>query len=587
MIQKLAKLGKIIPEDMFPDNPLGLNLEYEVENIVFLNFKLDSSDVWKFSGISIEDYSKSYVEKYLMKSAKGRQTSEFPTIDVYSINEFKNDLGEIDLRDSKYGKKFIYILEKNRSHFEGIIEELKTNDNIKTEMESRLKDFTRFAFSLKLEGYYIGEYPVFNEVIQRLKDKTGKKEYYLYKGKKYEASNKLCSITNENKHTIWGYVSPYEFYAVKTELAAVPGGFDARFAWKNFPVSPKGAEYLERAQKFLEKYLDFRFCGYSYFLVPERVLEIDADIDFLEYIQEFKKFCITREGVSNKSLETDLIDLLAEKNNAANYTLFFYEKNNSEFKILASIEDVFPSYARKIHSAKKESEDHSIFKQLGKKDQYDLSFTFRHIKEFVPEQAAFLEIVRSIFMQKKIDNDYLIRRVVNKFQTDFAKDELYPTTVLKAILIFKLLQKLHLIPQTKPTEEVTMNNKYEHFFEEHSEFFNSGDSATKKAVFLEGVLIQKLLSIQYQERNATPFRSRLNSLKLNEKIIKRLLPEAIEKLEQYGKNYYRELEESISHYLLTSKFELSDNEISFYFTMGMNLAKEFKTEKENQTNSGE
>lgn len=182
-------------------------------------------------------------------------------------------------------------------------------------------------------------------------------------------------------------------------------------------------------------------------------------------------------------------------------------------------------------------------------------------------------------MQKSIDFDYLLGRMVNRFQADFANDELYLTTPLKSFLILKMLQKLTLIQQTKTTDGVIMDNKYENFFEEHDEFFSS---ATKKAVFLEGVLAQKLLNIQYQERKATPFRNRLNSLKMKEKIIKRLLPEITEKLEQYDKNYYRELEEVISEYLLHAKFEISDDELSFYFTMGMNLANKFKTEEKEE-----
>lgn len=579
MIQKLAKLGKYIPEDMFPYNPLGLSLDYEVEDIVFIHFS-HTDEAWRYSGISVEKYSKAYAHKYLMKTAKGMATSNFPTLDIFSIDGLKKN-GAIDLKESKYGKKLTYILEKHRPLFDGMINELEQNAEIASEIENRLKDFNRFALSIKINGNYIGEAPEFQETLEQFKAQIGNPDYYTYGKKIYEEHNKLCSVTNKIEPKIWGYVSPYKFYAVKTEYGAVPGGFDARTAWKNFPVSPTGAAYLERAQKFIEQYLSFRFCGYNYFLVPEKVLPLGDEEDFIDYIQDFNRFCLTKEGAANNQLEEDLIDLLKEKSNSASYTLFFYEKNNSEFKILASIEDIFPSYAKQIHDAKQIAEEHSIFKGLAKKKElYDLKFAFAHIKEFVPEQASFLEIVRSIFMQKTIDYSYLLGRIVTKFRTDFANNELYTVTVLKAFLLLKLLKKLNLFQQIKATNEVIMDNKYEHFFEEHKEFFNSGDAATKKAVFLEGVLVQNLLNIQYQERNATPFRSRLNSLKLNEKIVKRLLPEAIEKLEQYGKNYYKELEATISQYLLKANFALSDNELSFYFTMGMNLAKEFKPEKE-------
>jgi len=586
MIQKLAKLGKIIPEDMFPDNPLGLNLDFKMEYVVFLEFNYQNEH-WGFNGVTIEEFKKSQSDKYLIQTSSGNFTPEFPSFPVYDFNDLKDDeAADINFKESKVGKRVLRCLKKYQKQFDGIKKHLIENENVKSELKEKTVDLDQALLSFKLDGSYIADSRWLEKKISKIAD-AGAKENYTFNNKKYEATDKLCSITNNVESTIWGYVSPYNFYAVKTELGSVPGGFDARTAWKNFPVSPKGVEYLARAEQFLKEYLRFRFCGINYFLVPERVLDIGDKGEFLDYIQDFKRFCLSKENGSNNRLEEDLIDLMKEKDNSASYTLFFYEENNAEFKILASVEDVFPSYTEKISFVKKSSENHRIFKGLKwKKEKYDLKFAFSHIKEFVPEQAAFLEIVRSIFMQKRIDFDYLLDRIISRFQTDFANDELYPTTVLKGVLILKLLLKLHLIQQPKTINEVIMDNKYESFFEEHSDFFNSGDSATKKAVFLEGVLVKWLLNIQLKKRDSTPFRSRLNSLRLNQKIIKRLLPEVIEKLNQYDTSY-QELEEAISQYLLKATFDISDNEISFYFTMGMNLAKEFKSDNENKNINGE
>ena len=121
-------------------------------------------------------------------------------------------------------------------------------------------------------------------------------------------------------------------------------------------------------------------------------------------------------------------------------------------------------------------------------------------------------------------------------------------------------------------------NDFEEFFKEHPLL----DDETKKALFLEGVLSKKLLNIQFTERSATPFRSRLNGLKIDEKIAKRLLPEMINKLEEYGKNYYVKIEKTIGEYMLDAKFKnYSVDELSYYFTLGMVLADSFKVEKEN------
>ena len=130
------------------------------------------------------------------------------------------------------------------------------------------------------------------------------------------------------------------------------------------------------------------------------------------------------------------------------------------------------------------------------------------------------------------------------------------------------------------SEEKEIKEKVELFFNKFSDFFNSN---AKKAIFLEGVLSQYLLNIQYQERKATPFRIKLKGLKLDEKQIKKLLPEIQNKLEEYGKNFYRDLESIISSYFVSSgrDWNISNDEISFYFVLGMNLSYQFKKEKDN------
>ena len=126
-----------------------------------------------------------------------------------------------------------------------------------------------------------------------------------------------------------------------------------------------------------------------------------------------------------------------------------------------------------------------------------------------------------------------------------------------------------------------MNHKFITFFDEHKDFFNS---SAKKSIFMLGVLTQFLLNIQYvDKKGATPFRNRLNGLKLNKEIIQRIFTEVIEKLEEYDKNYYKELEREIAGLLVQGGLEkLSNDEISFFFTLGMALNQEFKDHDEDK-----
>jgi CRISPR-associated protein Csh1 len=172
--------------------------------------------------------------------------------------------------------------------------------------------------------------------------------------------------------------------------------------------------------------------------------------------------------------------------------------------------------------------------------------------------------------------DFLTSRFMEKIRSEFLNDNWIEPLVLKSYKILLYLEKIHVLDRRRGTMKNYQNN-YEDFFRENPVF----DDAVKKALFLEGVLTQKLLNIQYQDRNSTPFRSRLNGLKIDEKVAKRLLPEIINKLEEYNKNYYRELEEIVGEYLLKSDFQkYSIDEMSYYFTLGMVLAKYFKFSNE-------
>ena len=117
------------------------------------------------------------------------------------------------------------------------------------------------------------------------------------------------------------------------------------------------------------------------------------------------------------------------------------------------------------------------------------------------------------------------------------------------------------------------DNTYRSFIETHNEIL---DSDAKIGIFLEGILTKKLLNIQYTDTKSTPFYNRLNGLKLNEKLVKRIFTEVINKLNEYDKNYYTKLEKLVSQYFINANFKaISDDEMSYFFVLGMNLADKF------------
>jgi len=128
-----------------------------------------------------------------------------------------------------------------------------------------------------------------------------------------------------------------------------------------------------------------------------------------------------------------------------------------------------------------------------------------------------------------------------------------------------------------------LSDKIENFFKGNEKTFYNAQS---KAAFLLGVLGKKLINIQNQERGSTPFIKQFKNLTMNERDIKALYPKIINKLQEYDKNYYQQLEEVISDYLILSgtNWSLSVDEINYYFVLGLTLHKleTFKTKKEEE-----
>ena len=129
-----------------------------------------------------------------------------------------------------------------------------------------------------------------------------------------------------------------------------------------------------------------------------------------------------------------------------------------------------------------------------------------------------------------------------------------------------------------------LEGKTELFFDNFKDFFSTDIHCS---IFLIGVLSQLLLNIQRNKRGATPFRSKLKGLKMDGRDITALVPEMIDKLEQYDSNYYVSLENLIAliaKYLLSAgnfrRWNLSVDEMNFVFVLGMSLSKYLKIKSE-------
>jgi len=596
VINKLKILGEYVLKNEGDVNPFGLNVALDEANVVVLEFTLDDEKC-NFIRFDTIEYDQTKNNKILYKNAGGQTKSPFATYNAF----FDRDETKTKANIQKSLKKFTATISNNtevNSELKPMLNLLKNDESI-LQLEDGIFELLSSEksnlFTLKINSLHIGESPFFRPILEHYR--SSKDEEYFSKYNKTSIGKDIhCYTCGEISEKLYGFCDTFKFYSAN-EAAYIAGGFKQKKTWKNYPVCPTCANHLRLAREKLNKNLNRYFYGNKYFLIPTPTLDNgDFYENLLDIEDQFKDLALSRSEENNQQLrnelEENILEILSKQKDQATFTFFFYKASNSEFKILQEAEDILPSRFKKIIEAKIKVKDFDEFKDLKglyKKGTSDnLSFNFGIIKTFFPSNFNndFLDISTKILKGQKMSKSFITHQISEHLSQGFRNEALYHD-IEKAMLFLKFLYELNLIEKTKGKMEVSMENKYEIYFQKHPEFY---DADWKKAVFLTGVLAQNVMDIQYRDRKATPFRSRLNGLKLDTRAIKRLLPESIEKLEQYKSNYYRELETAISLLMESGEPELKNqsvDEISFYFAMGMNLNKQFKNKKEEKGEDNE
>jgi len=468
-------------------------------------------------------------------------------------NQNKNELGTV-------GKAAVALVNYSNNILEKLLEKDKSDDLSNT------------ILTIKINGKFIGEIDEF-------------KEYFLknYYNKKSEIAfdNGVCSLCGE-KGYVMGDEKPWSFYSLD-KPGFIASGFLVKMGWKNFPICKKCSLLVEEGKQHVEKNLKFRFSGIQYFLLPKSISRdkkvLEEVLDFLEKERKEKlKFADFKNLADD---EDDILQFAAEQNDIITYNfLFFYKPNKNQFSILLYLQDILPSTIKQLFNAKEYVEKYWIFKNTykEKKELKNIIFTFKNINTFISTKKIFLNLVERIFKRRMIDYSFLIHHFLVHLRQQFINYKPTKPDTLKAWQILLLLEELGILANKSKGETIMpsyiiqndVKGKIEAFF---SQFKSTFDSAEKRAIFLTGVLTNFLLRIQQNERGSDPFRKNLKGLKMRRRDILQIYPEAQNKLEEYGKNYYTQLEQVVAEYFVRagSKWQISDDEINFYFLLGMDL----------------
>jgi len=535
----------------------------------------------RFKNIDIEQYDSGRVgDKHLYRESKGNKPPLVPTI-ILNKKEPQKTI-----------KKFYYWVQEpisnkisttEKSFLENTQAMLKNEKNhIEKEIITKIDNFGArdiVLLTIKINDKYLGDYEVFNNLLLL-------KEMEKYEIKSF---NNVCSICGKKKKEVYGNITVFKFFT-QDKPGFIVGGFDENKSWRNFPVCQECKLSLEEGRKFIES-KKYKFYGLGYYLIPKFFFNINEEI--LNIIKDGTNSPSLKERAIKNIMgsEEEILDILKDEKDYLTLNFLFLEKVQSAEKILLLIEDVFPSRLRKIFEAKD---------TVDKIYSNDEPFTFVNIRYFFEKSDKqkkeydlnryFLEIVNSVFKDKKIDLDFLIRFFIKRIREELITNE-YPYNAIKnALKDIIFFEALGLISFEKEGVEVSI------FEELFKKFGTAFESPVKRGLFLLGVLTEMLIRKQYSEGKKTkPFLKQLKGLKMDEKDIKGLLPKVQNKFQEYaafdeGK---RKIVSEIVNYLLSAgdNWKLSVDEINFYFSCGMNKADEVASiiypKKESDTNDKE
>ncbi|MBS7631715.1 TIGR02556 family CRISPR-associated protein [Candidatus Bathyarchaeota archaeon] len=566
------------------------------KNLIKIELKLKDGEVL-FRRVGEEAYDSSKIASYLYRRGSANGPDVTPISRVTDPNKTFN--GKIlawfkeSFEDEKYGltEDEVQFIRKvgetiSKNAFQILSEVNSRYDAIKKNKEGAILSLT---FSSQGENKYLGDFPVFRKILLTKAFETFWSKYNTEsKGRK-----ERCSVCGEVKDEVFGFVSTYSFYTVD-KPGMVAGGFRQRDAWRNYPVCQECAILLEEGKKYLEENSRFRFYDFDYYLIPKPILSSLSDEVYTileDYNDEAKVQKINSEHAALlDSSKKEILGYLSEKPNSFVNDIMVFEESQSAFRILLHIEGVYPSRLKELFDAKNMVDKEPLFRAFnrGKPFQFDFGSLWYFFGRGTEADLSkyFLEHVAKIFLGRPVSYKFLLWAVNQKIQKLFANNLPTNEACLRGLSCIYYLLNLGLLGEYSNIsdgdlegsflEEKTRAEKAEKLFESYPQFF---DCDEKKAVFIVGALSQLLMDIQYSDRKSTPFRVKLQGLKLDQRLVMNLLPEIQNKLEEYDKNYYRDLETLASTYFIKagSIWKISRDEISFYFTVGMNFASNFKS----------
>lgn len=600
MLVALERLGNYLrrKDETGLDYYLTLDRLSNSKRILCIDFEWNGQDA-HYRGVHLEAYNNEKGKKVLYSRGTSGGGDYSPT-SIIVIDKPKKTLQRIWDYGwfGKFSGKSILVEELRNAYNRREVE-------IEKDVESEYKELSRkekrgCLLTIKIwideTEQFIHSFDVFKESVRNNVTKSWTEKHDVV-----SKGQGICSLCKRESDVV-GFGFPFPFMSFDKK------GFAPQLlqelSWKQLPLCEDCAYSLRAAKSFLEENaLTYTVGeGIRYYIIPEFPLTPPPE-SLMKRILKGKDHH-SEYLISAEDYYTPLI--LETKLPPMNMIfLFFSRPQQSQQLIEKYIENISPSWIKKLYKATDRIKNKSIFQEqqlkkiLGEKSKGDWRFDSldKILRSILPPwkvhnyKELALEYTKNILKSEKISWDRLLSMFVEELQRRFI-NELKSKSIkfndstrvysLNTFIFTCFLLEINILDtgedmmvSSRSVHTNSKNDVYNSFFQEYSEAF---DAPEKKAVFLEGVLTRFLMNVQYATRRSTPFQSKLHGLRLNVDRVKALLSEIEDKLEAYDLGY-RDLRKALSRYMLEAEqngWKTTNDEVTYFFTLGLNLSGLFK-----------
>lgn len=611
MLKSFYTIGKVLSQDekyseYFEPwaNPFP-KVKGDEAKVLFAEIK----DTILLDELTDEVFSNQKINSYLYRKVQGANgTNLVPTL-----------LLQMDSNIEKYADNVRKLIKKvkqsvaNNGHKFISIEQIDTIEKKLIEHHKSMSNDKRYMFSMKIDENYFGDFEGYKELFRE--------EAYSKYYKDSKSVNKVCSITYKPSPEVWGRVDTLGFTV--DALSFSRNGFNVNDSYKMFPVSPEAVKILEGAKRIIidsDLSLTRNFFGLKYFILPHFIVNNEVLINrtlqtFFQTAHDDISF--EKEGDSIIYNET-LLHRITEKyelQESVYYDIFFFQPNNAQFLIKLHLSDVLPSRFKEIFDAKKRIEERYriinriVIKAKNAKSSdiiknYKVNFGGLYekgmppmygIKDYFSQKVRtdiifhpyFYKILEAVFYGNKLNKETILQAFMETIVIAFKNSKENPNDfsrhVKTSFTIYQFFNELKLInfitmeEKNIESSEIVLN--IDDFISQHNDFFENSD--LKKGAFYLGILTNILLEKQNTHLQNKPFMNQLNGLNLDVEQMKKIHLKLMDKLFQYNdklKKSEHELLEKLNPLIgrnLIKKNDLSRTELSYSFSLGMVMQKEF------------